>query len=112
MIGTLFRGPTYPTMPHMVAILRAGLLNALARAMVGDFALGDLVDRDGNRLVGVDRVLVDKGLAREILAPVGRRLLLHANPVIQLARALGDDVDEAELGIGMGEQFLQVAENG
>src|SRR5581483_569790 len=88
------------------------LLDALARAMIRDFALGDLIERDRDRLVGVDRFLVDEGLACEVLSPVGRRLLLHADPVIQLTGALRDDVDEAEFGIGMREQLLQVAENG
>ena len=97
---------------HIANPTRGTVLNALARAVVRDLSFGDFVERDRDRFVGVDRVLVYEGLAGKILAAIGGRLLLHADPVVQLARALGDDVDEAELGIGMREQLFQVAENG
>src|SRR5665213_188570 len=75
-----------------------------------DQAFGDLVERDRDGLVRVDIALVDQRLAREELATLGGRQRLGAHPVVELAGALGRDVDQAELGVGVLEETLEVAE--
>jgi hypothetical protein len=88
------------------------LFDAFSGAVVGDSAVGDFVKSDRDGFVGVYILAIDQRLAGEVLAPIGGRELLHPNPVIQLTSALGRDIDEAELGVGVFEQRVQIAENG
>src|SRR5580700_4200928 len=91
---------------------RSESLNSFARAAVDDLSLGNFVERDGDWLVRVDRFAIDERLAREVFAAIGCGKLLHADPIVQLASALGYDVDEAELGVGVLQQYVKIAEYG
>src|SRR5579883_1745194 len=93
-------------MPH------TELLYSFPRPPILDPSFGDLVERDRNGFVGIDRLLIDQRFAGEILPAIAGRKLLHTDPVVQLARALGHDVDETEFRVGMLEQRVQVAEYG
>jgi hypothetical protein len=80
--------------------------------MVLYLAFSDLVEGNRDRFVGIDFLFINQGLACEELSPVRERQLLDANPVVQLARTLGHDVDEAKLGVGVLEQRVEISENG
>jgi len=83
-----------PRAQNSRATRQGPLLDAVLGALVTDLAQADLVERRRDGFVRVDAV--------------GQRRCA----VVELLRALRDDVDQGELGVDVVEKAVEIAENG